>query len=88
MNENPGGKREQLEQHSLPGTNQAGKGADPCENDSDQERRSRAGDRSQLEEHSLPGTNQAGKGPDDGDVAKDELAGRETQHRDEGPLPR
>ena len=57
-----GGKQEQLEEHSLPGTNQAGKEATSCE-EKDQEKRSGRAPQhqDQLEEHSLPGTNQAGK---------------------------
>ncbi len=58
------GKEGQLEEHSLPGTNQAGKGPEPRQ-DADPENRPKA-DRPNddaLEEHSLPGTNQAGKGP-------------------------
>ena len=69
-NEDHGGKQdqleEQLEEHSLPGTNQAGKGPGSSE-DNDQENRP-GGEAAhqdqleeQLEEHSLPGTNQAGK---------------------------
>ena len=60
-----GGKEEQLEEHSLPGTNQAGKGPSPCEEDDHQNRPRAEGaqQQEQLEEHSLPGTNQAGKGP-------------------------
>jgi hypothetical protein len=57
-------KQEQLEKHSLPGTNQAGKGARPSEkrDDDEPEPGSKAEqDQDQLEAHSLPGTNQAGK---------------------------
>jgi len=46
-------KQNQLE-HSIPGSNQAGKAAD-------------LGEKDQLEEHSLPGTNQAGKEAKDED---------------------
>ena len=63
------GKQDQLEEHSLPGTNQAGKGASSCEKN-DQENRPGsdwAQHQDQLEEHSLPGTNQAGKGPTRGE---------------------
>jgi hypothetical protein len=58
-----GGKQHQLEEHSLPGTNQAGKGPASRE-DSDQENTPgrTPQHRDRLEEHSLPGTNQAGKG--------------------------
>lgn len=59
------GKQDQLEEHSLPGTNQAGKGPDAWEKGD--HRNGQGGSTSQhqthLEEHSLPGTNQAGKGP-------------------------
>ncbi len=59
-----GGKRDQLDEHSLPGTNQAGKGPGSCE-ENDQENGPGGGtpDPDQLDEHSLPGTNQAGEGP-------------------------
>jgi hypothetical protein len=63
-NEDQGGKQDQLEKPSLPGTNQAGKGPSSCEKN-DQENKPRgvgAQHQDQLEEHSLPGTNQAGKG--------------------------
>ena len=63
--ENRSANEEQLEKHSLPGTNQAGKGPGSCESDETDDgpvgREGRQQD--QLEEHSLPGTNQAGKGP-------------------------
>ena len=58
-------KQDQLEKHSLPGTNQAGKGPGSYEKN-DQENRPDGGGtqhQDQREEHSLPGTNQAGKGP-------------------------
>jgi hypothetical protein len=58
--EERGGKKDHVEAHSLPGTNQAGKRPD-CEKD-DQENRPGALTQDQLEAHSLPGTNQAGKG--------------------------
>jgi hypothetical protein len=60
-----GGKQDQLNKHSLPGTNQAGKEPGSCEGN-DQENRPGGGGaqhQNQLEKHSLPGTNQAGKGP-------------------------
>ena len=63
--ENRGSEQDQLNDHSLPGTNQAGKEAGSCE-ENDQENRpggGRAQHQDQLEKHSLPGTNQAGKGP-------------------------
>jgi hypothetical protein len=67
-NEERGGKQDQLEEHSLPGTNQAGKGPSSGE-ENDQENRPGGGSQhqDQLEEHSLPGTNQAGKGPSSGE---------------------
>jgi len=63
-------EQDQLEAHSIPGTNQAGKGPEPCEeadpkNRPDHERQRQHDDG--LEEHSLPGTNQAGKGPNCGE---------------------
>ena len=59
-----GGKQDQLNEHSLPGTNQAGKEWGSCERN-DQENRPGGGGaqhQDRLEKHSLPGTNQAGKG--------------------------
>jgi len=59
-------EQDQLEKHSLPGTNQAGEGSDACENE-DHEGKPGGLDgprQDQLEKHSLPGTNQAGKGSD------------------------
>jgi hypothetical protein len=56
-------QQEQLEEHSLPGTNQAGKAIAPRETD-ELERNSTersSADQTHLDEHSLPGTNQAGK---------------------------
>ena len=64
----PRPKGDQLEEHSLPGTNQAGTGPDDCEDHSEQPHTSRAQasqQEDQLEKHSLPGTNQAGKSGDD-----------------------
>lgn len=57
-NEDHGGKQDQLEEHTLPGTNQAGKGPGAGEKD-DQENKpgGRGAQRQeQLEEQSLPGT--------------------------------
>lgn len=57
-------KQDQVE-HSLPGTNQAGKGPDSTRKGDDEQHRSGAEigrDNRELEKHSLPGTNQAGKG--------------------------
>ena len=64
-NEDRGGKQDQLEDHSLPGTNQAGKGPGSPEKNDEENRPcgGEAEDQDQLEDHSLPGTNQAGKGP-------------------------
>ena len=64
-NEDQSGKQQYLEEHSLPGTNQAGKGPGSREKNDQQNRPSGAKSQHQrqLEEHSLPGTNQAGKGP-------------------------
>jgi hypothetical protein len=60
-----GGKRDQLNEHSLPGTNQAGKGPGSCE-ENDPENKPGGGGaqhQDQPEKHSLPGSNQAGEGP-------------------------
>jgi hypothetical protein len=61
-NENHDGKQGGLEDHSLPGTNQAVKGPSSCDED-DQKNSARpaAQHQNQLEQHSLPGTNQAEK---------------------------
>ena len=66
-NENHGGPQDQLEQHSLPGTNQAGKGPSSGEKNDQENTPSEGAAQDQLEEHSLPGTNQAGKGPSSGE---------------------
>ena len=60
-----GGTQEPLQEHSLPGTNQAGKGSDSAEKTDDGAVPSggRLQRTTQHEEHSLPGTNQAGKRP-------------------------
>jgi hypothetical protein len=60
-----GGKQDQLNEHSLPGTNQAGKEADSCEQNDQQNgpRNGGAQHQDRLEKHSLPGTDQAGEGP-------------------------
>ena len=60
-NEKRSNDEEQLLAHSLPGTNQAGKGADDEERDHRDEQK-RNHDQEHLDAHSLPGTNQAGKG--------------------------
>jgi hypothetical protein len=62
--EDRGADQEQLEKHSLPGTNQAGKGPGSCEDHATEDGSAdlQGGRQDQLEEHSLPGTNQAGKG--------------------------
>lgn len=60
-----GRKQDQLEEHSLPGTNQAEKGPGSCDENDEENTPGRRGathPQDQLEEHSLPGTNQAGKG--------------------------
>ena len=64
-NDDHGGRKDQLEESSLPGTNQAGKGPGSLEKHDEENRPcgGEAEDQDQLEEHSLPGTNQAGKGP-------------------------
>jgi hypothetical protein len=64
-NKDHGGKQDQLEEHSLPGTNQAGKGLSSCEENDQEDRPGGRGaqHKDQLEAHSLPGTDQAGKGP-------------------------
>ena len=62
-NEHHGREKNQFEEHSLPGTNQAGKGPISCEKNEHENRPGvgRGPDEDQLEEHSLPGTNQAGR---------------------------
>jgi hypothetical protein len=63
------GGQDHLEEHSLPGTNQAGKGPEPGE-EADPAYipgRGRRHDGALEEPHSLPGTNQAGKGPSSGE---------------------
>jgi hypothetical protein len=63
---------EQRLEHSLPGTNQAGKGAPTQESDAGITRP--GADPAETIAHSLPGTNQAGKGPrvgEHGDHEKD-----------------
>ena len=60
-NEKRSKDEEQLLAHSLPGTNQAGKGADNEER-APRDEQKRNDDQEQLDAHSLPGTNQAGKG--------------------------
>jgi hypothetical protein len=59
-------KKDHLEEHSLPGTNQGPDSDETC----DQEKKPDGAEsqrEAQLEGHSLPGTNQAGKGPSSGD---------------------
>ena len=56
-------KKDQLDQHSLPGTNQAGKGPNAPEPPDETAEPHRGSADEQLDKHSLPGTNQAGKGP-------------------------
>ena len=62
-NEDPDDGPDPLEEHSLPGTNQAGKGPGSSDGNDQESRGGKAIDQDQLEDHSLPGTNQAGKGP-------------------------
>ena len=59
-----GGKQDQLNEHSLPGTNQAGKEPGSGEKNDQEDRPGGGGaqHQDQLEKHSLPGTHQAGKG--------------------------
>jgi hypothetical protein len=63
--EDHAGKQEQLEKHSLPGTNQASKGPGSCEENKQANRRGESETERQerVKKHSLPGTNQAGRGP-------------------------
>jgi hypothetical protein len=74
-------KQDQLEKHSLPGTNQAGKGPSLGENGARLNRPSQAPEQQdeQQREHSLPGTNQAGKSASAGD---DQENGSKKQHQD------
>jgi len=61
----PGDRKNPLDEHHLPGTNQAGKKS-RARKGNDRANRPRGGKathQDHLEEHSLPGTNQAGKGP-------------------------
>ena len=60
-NEDRGGKDEQPEEHSLPGTNQAGKEADSGGDEVHDTAKNGRQPHGQLDEHSLPGTNQASK---------------------------
>lgn len=62
-NEDRSGKQDHLEEHSLPGTNQAGRGPDSFEENGPRNRDGEAPQQDQTEKHSLPGTNQAGQGP-------------------------
>ena len=61
-NEDHGGKQDQLEEHSLPGSNQAAKGPGACEKDDQKNKPGGRGaqHQEQLEEHSLPGTKTTG----------------------------
>jgi hypothetical protein len=67
-NEEHGARQDQLEKHSLPGTNQAGKGPGKPGSEDEAENPPARGahEQDQLEKHSLPGTNQAGKGASEG----------------------
>jgi len=63
-NEDHTREQDQLEEHSLPGTNQAGEGPRSSETTDQENRPGRTPEHQEhVEEHSLPGTNQAGKGP-------------------------
>ncbi len=64
MNEkNDDAMQGRVNEHSLPGTNQAGRGATVREGATAEGDGSRDDEpQGRLEEHSLPGTNQAGKG--------------------------
>jgi len=80
--EDPRDGENPLDEHSLPGTNQAGKGPGSCDGN-DQENRPRGGGathQDQLEEHSLPGTNQAGKGPASCDSNDEQHADFDERH--------
>ena len=68
---NRNGMDDRLEEHSLPGMNQAGEGPDE---DEAVERENAPPMDEQLKEHSLPGMNQAGEGPE-ADDPKDRPAG-------------
>ncbi len=57
---NQNGMDDQLEDHSLPGMNQAGEGPDEPANDPE----NTPPMPNRLKEHSLPGMNQAGEGPE------------------------
>ena len=60
--DNKSDKQAELEDHSLPGTNQAGKGPGAREDgNEDQKPADETPEEKPLYEHSLPGTNQAGK---------------------------
>jgi hypothetical protein len=91
MNEDHGNNQDQLEHHSLPGTNQAGKGPEPSE---DNQKNRPDGEEPQgqdhLEAHSLPGTNQAGNVRGDRNVRRAD-AGRNSNPDSEtnarGPVP-
>ncbi len=75
MDKEPEGReQDQLKEHSLPGTNQAGKGANPGEKAGQLNgpREAPRPPHDQLQEHGLPGTNQAGKGPSPGDTNHEE----------------
>lgn len=80
-NEGPGDRPGQLEEHSLPGTNQAGKRARPRKRNDGKNgpRGEEATDQEQLEDHSLPGTDQAGKGPGAADRADPSCARRSNE---------
>jgi hypothetical protein len=64
MAHNDHGMDEHLEDHSLPGMNQAGEGPDAAEEEGRPRGKETAPMPEKLEEHSLPGMNQAGEGPE------------------------
>lgn len=68
MKDDDQGGGDRLLEHSLPGTNQAGKGPSEGDTGHSVSREAPAPEQRQRREHSLPGTNQAGKGPSEGDT--------------------
>lgn len=75
-------QQDEREKHSLPGTNQAGKGPSGGDEVADEHSGGRSGPaQDHLEKHSLPGTNQAGKGPGQRDDDQTRRAGRDVKAR-------
>ena len=61
-NNDHGGTQDRLEEHSLPGTNQAGTGPSACEERDQEERpRDHAPDQDQREEHRASGAGSSGE---------------------------